>query len=189
MKVRIKDIAEKLGISASTVSVVLNNRPSRISEKTKLKILNMAGKMNYNKDIEVDVEDKINIKTIAIIVRDLKNESDVDICINLSNKFDKLGYTLFIIQNNTDILNVLDNILAKGIDGVIFLRPQDSSILKQYFEIFTIPNVIYDNVKISSNFNSVINLSDDIDINLVCDRLVDIILDYDKNSIKSVIIK
>lgn len=38
MKITIKDIAAAVGVSPATVSLVLNNRPSRIAEETKERI-------------------------------------------------------------------------------------------------------------------------------------------------------
>ena len=46
MAVTIKDIAKEAGVSKSTVSRALNNKP-RIDEKTKKRILEVAKKMNY----------------------------------------------------------------------------------------------------------------------------------------------
>ena len=44
-KVTIKDIARKAGLSPATVSLVLNDRPSRISEQTKEQIGALAQEM------------------------------------------------------------------------------------------------------------------------------------------------
>ena len=42
MKITIKDIAAAVGVSPATVSLVLNNRPSRIAEETKERIKKTA---------------------------------------------------------------------------------------------------------------------------------------------------
>ncbi len=49
-KVRIGDVAERAGVSKATVSLVLNNKESgiRISEKTRLKVLQAAKDLNYS---------------------------------------------------------------------------------------------------------------------------------------------
>ena len=47
MKVTIKDIAEASGVSATTVSLILNNKEVRTSSETKKKVLETARKLNY----------------------------------------------------------------------------------------------------------------------------------------------
>ena len=47
MGVTIKDIAQKCGLSITTVSLVLNNKDSRISEKTRQMITEAAQELNY----------------------------------------------------------------------------------------------------------------------------------------------
>lgn len=51
MKVTIKDIAKEAGVSITTVSLVLNDRPSRIPEETKDRIKAIAKKYNYSPNI------------------------------------------------------------------------------------------------------------------------------------------
>ncbi|WP_068268065.1 LacI family DNA-binding transcriptional regulator [Caviibacter abscessus] len=159
MKVKIKDIATKLNLSSSTVSLVLNNRPSRISEKTRLKILSMAGKLNYSKDIETDIEDKININTIGILITDLDKRYDLELVMNIRKKLKEKMYTSFIIEttdNIDEVLNCLDNLMAKGIDGIILIAPKDvDKILDSYFDIFSIPVVIFNKNAYTGNSNCV----------------------------------
>ena len=52
-KMQIKNIADKLGLSVSTVSVVLNGRGDqvRISKETQNKLLNAAKEINYQNNI------------------------------------------------------------------------------------------------------------------------------------------
>ena len=46
MKVTMKDIANKLGISINAVSIALNDKPG-VSDEMRLEILKMADKMGY----------------------------------------------------------------------------------------------------------------------------------------------
>ena len=46
MKVRVRDIAEAAGVSSSTVSNVFNGN-NRVSESTKVRVLELACKMGY----------------------------------------------------------------------------------------------------------------------------------------------
>lgn len=154
MKIRVKDIADKLGLSTSTVSVVLNNRPSRVSEKTKQKIFDMANKLNYQKDIDVNIEDKLRAKTIAILIVSFSCEEQMKIVVKLVEELKKINYTSLVIQTkNEDILNVLDIVVSKAVDGIILLEPNELDILEQYFEIFSLPKVIFTRSDKIFNFN------------------------------------
>lgn len=154
MKIRVKDIADKLGLSTSTVSVVLNNRPSRVSEKTKQKIFDMANKLNYQKDIDVNIDDKLRAKTIAILIVSFSCEEQMKIVVNLVEKLKKINYTSLVIQTkDEDILNVLDIVVSKAVDGIILLEPNELDILEQYFEIFSLPKVIFTRSDKIFNFN------------------------------------
>ena len=47
MKVTVKDVANKAGVSVTSVSLVLNNRPSRITQETKERIIKAAEELGY----------------------------------------------------------------------------------------------------------------------------------------------
>ena len=47
MRVTIKDIAQATGYSTATVSLVLNNKPFRIPQQTRRKILTTAKRLGY----------------------------------------------------------------------------------------------------------------------------------------------
>ena len=48
-KTTIKDVAERLGVSSSTVSFVLNDKDQGISEDVRTKVIETAILMNYRK--------------------------------------------------------------------------------------------------------------------------------------------
>ena len=51
MKIRLKDIAEEVGVSIAAVSQVLNDKPIRISEKKKRLIKQLRSDWSYQTSI------------------------------------------------------------------------------------------------------------------------------------------
>lgn len=175
MSIKVKDIAEKLGLSASTVSLVLNNRPSRISAKTKHKILSLAGKMNYDKDNLVDLEDRIQLKTIAII-SDIEN---ISLVYGINKYLKESGIEVFIVpkENNVDrLFDSIDNLLLKAINGIVIVNPKDVALLDDYFSIFTTPLIIV-NSDMDIDNASIINYADNVDFEVILSKITNEIID------------
>ena len=47
MRVTMKDVAQKVGVSSATVSLVLNRKENRIPDETKQKIFDAARELGY----------------------------------------------------------------------------------------------------------------------------------------------
>ncbi|WP_077533048.1 LacI family DNA-binding transcriptional regulator [Massiliimalia massiliensis] len=73
MRVTIKDVAQKTGLSVSTVSLVLNHKPHRISEETKQRVLEAAKEMNYHPNQLAVGLIKKKTNTIGLIIPDITN--------------------------------------------------------------------------------------------------------------------
>lgn len=71
MRVTIKDVAERAGVSITTVSRVFNGYTD-ISEKTKKRILEIANEMNYTPNMAARTLSSKSQKTIALILNDLE---------------------------------------------------------------------------------------------------------------------
>lgn len=173
MKIKVKDIADKLGISSSTVSLVLNNRPSRISEKTRLKILALAGKMNYDKLNNIELEEKLQSNTIAIFVNSFDNKRNTDIILKICNILKKEKIEVFIIpiSNEYDLtLNSIDNILVKGINAIVFIELNEDSDIADYLSVFSLP-IILINSDIQMDNASIIRFSDEIKTDMVINKI------------------
>ncbi|HHX67712.1 MAG: LacI family DNA-binding transcriptional regulator [Miniphocaeibacter sp.] len=133
MKITIKDVAKKAGVSTTTVSMVLNNADFKISKKTRDKVLKSAEELNY-------VPNKIarslvmqNTKIIALIVPDISNPFYPEIAKYVDIYASKRNYNVILINSN-DIENLDDiekNLLATNlIDGVLVVSINIAQYIK-----------------------------------------------------------
>ncbi len=103
-KVKIKDIAEKCGLSNTLVSLVLNNKASRYGIKTETqdKVLFVAKQMGYFGDaVTISVKKQKGTKNIiGLVIPDMKNSFLYRISPLLQSSFASIGMTLSIIPLN-----------------------------------------------------------------------------------------
>lgn len=120
----IKDLAERIGLSVTTVSRVLNGKSEayRISKDTHAKVLEAALEFHYSpnriaRGLKLD-----KTETIGLIVPDISNPffSSIAKIIELESR--RFGYSLILCDSQDDISteNELINLLAeRKVDGMI----------------------------------------------------------------------
>lgn len=140
MRVTIKDIARNTGLSVSTVSLVLNRKSGRISEKTIRKVMEAAEGMNYHPNrLAVGLITK-KTQTLGLIIPDIANAFFAEIAKGAEAECQKQDYSLILCNTNdnpqkdVDYANVL---IDKGVDGILFTMAVSSQVHKdsQCFEI------------------------------------------------------
>lgn len=145
MRVTIKDVAQKTGLSVSTVSLVLNHKPHRISEETKQRVLEAAKEMNYHPNQLAVGLIKKKTNTIGLIIPDITNMFFAEIAKGAEVECQKRGYSMILCNTNDspqkdiDYVNVL---LERGVDGIIFVmavnalnhKAKECSDLLEHFE-------------------------------------------------------
>lgn len=72
-KVTIKDIARMANVSTASVSMVLNNKPCRISTNTKEKIIKIAKELDYIPNHSSELFQTSVTKNIGVIIPDMNN--------------------------------------------------------------------------------------------------------------------
>ncbi|MGV3240677.1 LacI family DNA-binding transcriptional regulator, partial [Streptococcus hyovaginalis] len=119
----ITDIAEKAGVSISTVSRVLNqDKNLSVTEDTKRKIFEIAEELNYTKykqKKKKSAEQKAKQKSIAIIQwrigeQELDDIYYMSIRIGAERKAQELGYYLMKYSDLKDSLSNVDGVLCIG---------------------------------------------------------------------------
>jgi LacI family transcriptional regulator len=149
MIVTAKEIARKFGVSAATVSMVLNNRPG-ISEDTRKKILAFARKMGYEKQIRPSRAQPRNLNLVIYkkhgdVVSDTPFFSELTQGIDLETR--KSGYNLVIsyFYESQDHAGQLRAIADSSSLGIILLATEMMSLDLKPFLPLPVPVILLDN--------------------------------------------
>lgn len=133
METTLKDIAEHLGISVSTVSRGLNNK-GRISDEMRRKILETAELLHYQPN-EVARELRMQRSmTIGVIVPDVSNEFYSRLLKLLDLELWKLGYSIIICDSDEQVAreqHYFQLLQTKKVSGMIISPVSNSTIYNQ----------------------------------------------------------
>ena len=120
-KVTLKDIAEVVGVSPSTVSRALANLPG-VSEELRQKIKDIAKEMGYIPDMAAKGLKTRQTKTVGIIIPDITNPFFTAFLKGVDSVFFSRGYK-FIIGNTDETPErekvYIEWFLSHGVDGII----------------------------------------------------------------------
>lgn len=146
----ILDIAEALKLSPATISRALNNG-TYVKVETKKRVLDMAEKLGYRRNLMASSLRSNKTHTIGLIVPRISMFFHAEVITSIQNELHKMGYNLIICQSNDSLQTEkeLANIMfSSRVDTLIVactLQTEDFS----HFDIFVnnnIPLVFYDRV-------------------------------------------
>jgi LacI family transcriptional regulator len=133
MSITLKEIAKQAGVSPSSVSLVLNNKPNRISKQTRDLIKKIAKENQYRPNIMAQSLVTRQTKTLGLIIPDIENLFFSKLAKTLEMEVRKEGYTLIIVNSNDsyeeDAL-LIDLLISRGVDG-LFLVISNEAYLHQ----------------------------------------------------------
>ena len=126
MKVTIKDIAQECNMSITAVSLVLNNRPNKLSEESRKLIKDTAVRLNYTPNQLAVGLAKGRTRTIGLVMSDVSNVFLSEIARVIEREAKKLDYT--VILGNTDddgsrALSYVKEFISKNVDGIFYIHP------------------------------------------------------------------
>ena len=107
-KVTLKQIANEVGLSPSSVSLVLNNRPCRISEENRRRIKEVAAREHYVPNQIARSLVMRESKTLGLIVPNIESRFFSSLAKNLEQRCRAEGYALFITNSDGLPENDLD---------------------------------------------------------------------------------
>jgi len=119
--VTLKDIAEQLNISVTTVSKALKDYPD-VSKKTKLQVKELAKTLNYKPNaFAVNLRTKES-KTIGLVIPVIVHHFFSNVIKGIISQAEKKGYLVIILQSNESYeleKKQIDLLLSQRVDGIL----------------------------------------------------------------------
>jgi len=128
----IYDIAEKLNITASSVSRALNNS-NYVNENTKQLILKTAAELNYKRNTLASNLRKGQSKTIGIVVPRINQNFFANVIAGIEDATYEKGYNLIICQSNESQekeIKCVNTLINQQVDCIVISISADSSDYK-----------------------------------------------------------
>lgn len=126
MVVRMKDIAQDLGVSLVTVSKVLRNHPD-ISEETRQRVLRRMSERNYRPNLAARALVTGKTHLMGLVVPTLLHSFFAEVAHAISNVARKKGYGLVISSSEEDPeleIQEIDQLLARNVDCLFIASSQ-----------------------------------------------------------------
>jgi LacI family transcriptional regulator len=127
--VTIKDVAEKAGVSISTVSHVINGTRF-VSDELNQRVLSVMDEMGYYPNVLAQGLRRGGTKTIGLVVPDNSNPFFAEIAHTIEDLGFKNGYSVILCNSHGDLDRedtYLRLLISKQVDGVIFISAGSNS--------------------------------------------------------------
>lgn len=125
----LRDVAAAAGVSVTTVSLVLNNRPARVSVEKRKAIAQAVKRLNYvpNQNARSLVTRRSEL--VALIVPDIENLFFAALSKCVEDECAAQGYSL-IVANSDDSRatehDLLQRLSSRGVDGILLIPARES---------------------------------------------------------------
>ncbi len=123
MPASIYDIAQAVGVSAATVSNVLNDR-GRFSEKTRKLVMRAADELGYMPNLAARGLRERRSNTIGIVTPDVSNDYFSRMVLSIERSMHEHGYTSFICNTwyrDAENADYLAELKQRNTDGIFFV--------------------------------------------------------------------
>jgi LacI family transcriptional regulator len=129
MPVTRDDVARLAGVSAATVSYVVNNGPRPVAEQTRQRVLRAIEQLNYHPSGLARSLRMQRTHTIGVVISDILNPTSAGIAKEVEDRVFPNDYSLILCNSNESPQRErvhLEMLLSKRVDGAVLL-PSGSS--------------------------------------------------------------
>lgn len=160
-KVSLNDIAERLGVSKTLVSMVLNNKgeDNGISKTTQEKVIQLAQELNYKPNQFARGLRMGKSNTIGLVVSDISNPFYARIARFVEDYCSQEEYNLIICnsdENPDKEKKIIHTLLEKQVDGMIISSTIEDTVHLRQLQEEQIPFMLIDRIYQSFACNYVI---------------------------------
>lgn len=161
-KVTIKDIAREAGVTATSVSLALNNRPG-LSLKTRQNIIRITEEMQYEPDLVARSMINKKSQTIGLLIKNVSDPFFAHLVEDVETVANDNGYSVIVsnVHNSGELEKKhIGMLIGRRVDGIIiasvnFDAPHIKRLVDREFPFVLINRRIYDET-ISDKVNHVI---------------------------------
>ncbi len=152
-KVTIRDISREVGLSVTTVSLVLNGKGNQIPLETKEKIIACANRLNYHPDLIAQSLATKKTHTIGLLIPDITNSFFTEYVHRIQVKLNSYDYDIILcnseekMEEDLKYINLLNN---RRVDGLMLamsaesLQPENIKKTKELLASLEIPYIMID---------------------------------------------
>lgn len=163
MRTTIKDVAKRAGVSAATVSLVLNKPNPSISKETRENVMKAVKELQYRPNrLAASLASKKS-NTIGVIVPDNSNLFLAEFSNCIETAISKHGYAMILgnaSNSATKTIKYLYDFSDRSVDGIIlvqsiFENPEHTATCIEALTNLQIPTILSDRFPITHSFESV----------------------------------
>lgn len=121
--ITIYDVAREANVSMATVSRVVNGNPN-VKPATRKKVLEVIDRLDYRPNAVARGLASKKTTTVGVIIPDVSNMFFASLARGIDDVATMYKYNIILANSDGDSVkevNVLNNLLAKQVDGVIFM--------------------------------------------------------------------
>jgi LacI family transcriptional regulator len=145
-RTRIREVAERAGVSTGTVSNVLNH-PASVSEATRNHILRVMAEMNFVRDASARQLRVGHSQTVGVIVRDMSNPYYMELARGIADRLDQDNCIMMLCSSDEDPgreARFVGLFAEQGVRGMLITPFRDSSDQIDRLQGLHIPTVLLD---------------------------------------------
>ncbi|MGG5332377.1 catabolite control protein A [Enterococcus sp. AZ163] len=142
--ITIYDVAREANVSMATVSRVVNGNPN-VKPTTRKKVLEVIDRLDYRPNAVARGLASKKTTTVGVIIPDVSNMFFASLARGIDDIATMYKYNIILANSDGETLkevNVLNNLLAKQVDGVIFMGHHITDEIRAEFSRSKTPIVL-----------------------------------------------
>lgn len=162
MAFTIKDIATEVGVSPTTVSLVLNNKECRVADRTRQAIVEIAAKYHYSPNLSARALVMRQSQTLGLIIPDISNPYFSELAKGVEREAQKHGYSVIFCNSGDLGRKDVDNfklLTSRQVDAVIIvssIQEEDINYANEFNRIAAatqVPVIQFDRQVLGGNYD------------------------------------